>query len=58
MRAALEAAPTLSGLAKDLWCAKAEKASDPEAEQPTWWIRLTWRCEYDTREGAPDAALA
>lgn len=57
-RAALEAAPTLSGLAKDLLFVSSVKESDDEAEQPTWRIRMTWRLEFHTREGVPDAALA
>lgn len=58
VRVALEAAPTLGGLCKDLLCTSATKEDDPESEQPCWRIRMTWRCEYHTREGAPDAALA
>lgn len=58
VRAALEAAPTLGGLCKDLICTNTSKEDDPEAEQPCWRIRMTWRCEYHTREGIPDAALA
>jgi hypothetical protein len=58
VRAALEAAPTLSGKCKDLVCIGAIKENDEEAEQPTWRVRMTWRCEYHTREGIPDAALA
>lgn len=58
VRAALEGNPTLSGKCKDLWLERAEKEHDEEAEQPTWLVRMTWRCEYHTREGVPDAALA
>ena len=58
VRVALEANVTLGGLCKDLVCVSANKEDDPEAEQPCWRIRMTWRCEYHTREGAPDAALA
>jgi len=58
VRVALEAAPTLGGLCKDLVCTNVSKEDDPEAEQPCWRIRMTWRCEYHTREGTPDAALA
>lgn len=55
---ALAADVTLNGLAKDLHLAKVEKEQDDEAEKPTWLIRLTWYCEYHTRETAPTAALA
>jgi hypothetical protein len=58
VRVALEAAPTLGGLSKDLVCTNVSKEDDPESEQPCWRVRMTWRCEYHTREGAPDAALA
>ena len=58
VRAALEADPTLGGLCKDLICTGANKDNEAEAEQPSWRIRMTWRCEYHTREGVPDAALA
>jgi hypothetical protein len=58
VEAALEAAPTLSGLAKDLYHTNTEKRSDPEAAKPTGEIVLTFTCEYHTREGIPDAALA
>lgn len=58
VRTALEAAPTLSGKCKDLWCANVVKETAPEAEKPIWRIRMTWQCDYDTREGVPDAALA
>jgi hypothetical protein len=58
VRVALEAAPTLGGLCKDLMCTAAVKDNEGDAEQPSWVIRMTWRCEYHTREGVPDAALA
>jgi len=58
VRVALEAAPTLGGLCKDLICVNASKDNEADAEQPSWAIRMTWRCEYHTREGIPDAALA
>ena len=58
VRAALEAAPTLGGLCKDLVCTGINKDNEADSEQPCWRIRMTWRCEYHTREGIPDAALA
>lgn len=58
VEAALSANPTLDGLAKDLYIQRAEKDQDDEAEKPTWFIRLTFYCEYHTGETAPDAALA
>jgi hypothetical protein len=58
VEAALGAAPTLSGKAKDLYLVGTEKSSDPEAKQPTWEIVLTFTCEYSTREGIADVALA
>lgn len=58
VEAALSADPTLNALAKDLYLARVEKEQDDEAEKPTWLIRLTWQCEYHTRETAPTAALA
>ncbi len=58
VEAALAADPTLGGLAKDLYLSKIEKEDDDEAEKPTWLIRMTWYCEYHTRETAPTAALA
>jgi hypothetical protein len=58
VRAALAAAPTLSGKAKDLLFSGSVKERDPEAEQPTWLIRMTFTLEYHTRETAPDTALA
>ncbi len=58
VEAALAADPTLGGLAKDLYLSKVEKENDDEAEKPTWLIRMTWYCEYHTRETAPTAALA
>lgn len=58
VRVALEGAPTLSGKAKDLYFLGSEKESDSEAEQPTWRNRMRFRVEYETREGAPDTALA
>lgn len=54
---ALEAAPTLGGLAKDLYHTGTTKESDPEAAKPTGEIVLTFTCEYHTREGDSDAAL-
>lgn len=57
VEAALAAAPTLGGLAKDLYLVGTTKESDPEAQQPTWEIVLTFTCEYSTREDLPDAAL-
>lgn len=58
VEAALAAAPTLGGLAKDVYLTGTVKESDPEAQQPTWAIVLTFTCEYSTREDIPDAALA
>lgn len=58
VRVALEAAPTLGGKCKDLICTAVSKDNEADAEQPSWAIRMTWRCEYHTREGVPDAALA
>jgi len=58
VEAALEADPTLGALAKDLYLTNTAKESDPEAKQPTGEIVLTFTCEYHTREGIPDAALA
>lgn len=58
VRIALEAAPTLGGLCKDLLCVSSNKEDDPESEQPCWRIRMIWRCEYHTREGVPDVALS
>ena len=55
---ALAADPTLTGLVKDLYLLRIEKEQDEEAEKPTWMIRMTFYCEYHTRETAPDAALA
>lgn len=57
VRAAL-AASTLGGLAKDLFFAGSQKEDDPDAEQPTWRIRMTFTLEYHTSEAAPDTALA
>lgn len=56
--AALEAAPTLGGLAKDLYLTGVLKEDADAGEQPVWTITLTFTCEYHTREGAPDVALA
>lgn len=58
VEAALEAAPTLGGLAKDVYLTGTTKSADPEAKQPTGEIVLNFTCEYHTREGAPDSALA
>lgn len=55
---ALSADPTLGDLVKDLYLAKVEKEQDEDAEKPTWLIRMTFYCEYHTRETAPTAALA
>lgn len=55
---ALAADPTLGALAKDLYLLRIEKEQDDEAEKPTWLIRMTFYCEYHTRETAPTAALA
>lgn len=55
---ALAADPTLGGLAKDLYLAAVKKEADDQAEQPTWFVDMTWRCEYHTREAAPTAAAA
>ncbi len=55
---ALAASPTLGGLCKDLYLTGTVKDSDPEAQQPTWEIVLTFTCEYATREDDADAALA
>lgn len=56
--AALEAAPTLSGKAKDLYHVGSLKDTDPEAKKPTGEIQIRFTLEYHTREGVPDAALA
>lgn len=58
VEAALAADPTFNGLLKDLYLRSVEKEQDDEAEKPTWLIRMTWYCEYHTRETAPTAALA
>lgn len=58
VRVALEAAPTLGGLCKDLVCLSVSKDRGDDGDQPTFRVRMTWRCEYHTREGVPDAALA
>lgn len=58
VEAALAADPTLGALVKDSYLAKVEKDQDDEAEQPAWLIRMTWYCEYHTRETAPTAVLA
>ena len=58
VEAALEAAPTLSGKAKDLFLTGTVKEDASEGEQPTWMITLTFTCEYHTREGVPDTPLA
>lgn len=55
---ALAADPTLGGLCKDLYLTSTAKESDPEAAQPTFEVVLTFTAEYQTREDAPDAALA
>lgn len=55
---ALAADPTLGGKAKDLYLEAIRKASDDQAEQPTWFVEMTWRCEYHTLEAAPTAAAA
>lgn len=58
VEAALEAAPTLGGLAKDVYLTGTTKSVDPEAKQPTGEVVLNFTVEYHTREGAPDAAFA
>lgn len=58
VEAALAASPTLGGLCKDLYLVGTVKESDPEASQPTWELILTFTCQYQTLETAPDAALA
>lgn len=58
VEAALAAAPTLGGLAKDSYLTGTAKESDPEAQQPTWEIVLTFTVQYQTREDVPDASLA
>jgi hypothetical protein len=58
VQAALEAAPTLGGLAKDTYLTSTVKDSAEDAEQPTWHVILTFTCEFHTREGTPDTALA
>lgn len=57
VEAALAADPAFGGLLKDLSLRSVEKEQDDEAEKPTWLIRMTWYCEYHTRETAPTAAL-
>lgn len=54
----MAADPTLGALAKDSYLMRVEKEQDDEAEKPTWLLRMTYYCEYHTRETAPDAALA
>ncbi len=56
--AAVEASPTLGGLAKDLYHVGSSKVTDPEAKKPTGEILIRFTLEYHTREGVPDAALA
>jgi hypothetical protein len=58
VRVAIEANPTLGGKCKTITLAGAIKEDGDDTDQPTWRIRLNWRCEYHTREGVPDAALA
>lgn len=58
VRVALEATPTLGGKCKTLTFSGSSKDDADDTDQPTYVIRITWRCEYHTREGVPDAALA
>lgn len=58
VEAALAADPTLGGRAKDLVIASTTKESADDAAQPAWTVRLSFVCEYSTREDIPDAALA
>lgn len=58
VRAALATAPTFGALAKDSYFTGSVKESDPEAQQPTWEIVITFTVAYSTRETAPDVALA
>jgi hypothetical protein len=57
VEAALEADPTLGGKAKDCYHTKTEKNDESEGKAPTGEVLLTFTCEYDTREGTPDALL-
>lgn len=58
VRVAIETAPTLGAKCKTITLTAAAKEDADDTDQPTWRIRLIWRCEYHTREGVPDAALA